>query len=58
MADFDEIWYGHYAIGGWSKLVLFNFVHSLAPKQRIVKLVRQDETAHAFLRMPVGPTLG
>jgi hypothetical protein len=23
--DLDEIWYGHYAIEGYPKLVLFNF---------------------------------
>jgi hypothetical protein len=24
--DLDEIWYGHYAIGDYPKIVLFNFL--------------------------------
>jgi hypothetical protein len=28
-ADFDEILYEHYAIGGYSSLLLYNFLHSV-----------------------------
>jgi hypothetical protein len=29
--NLDEIWYGCYAIGGCSKLVLFNFLQLVIP---------------------------
>jgi hypothetical protein len=29
--DFDEIWCGYYTIGGYPKLILFNFLQSVIP---------------------------
>jgi hypothetical protein len=26
--EINEIWYGHYAIGDWRRLTVFNYLHS------------------------------
>jgi hypothetical protein len=39
----SEIWYGRYAIGGCSKLVLFNFLQSVIPTWRMLKIVRWED---------------
>jgi hypothetical protein len=41
-ADSDEIWYGRYTIGAYSKIVLFDFIQSVTPTWRTNKLVRWD----------------
>jgi hypothetical protein len=38
-ADFDEIWYGRYAIGGYPKRVPFNFQNSAIPTWRTYELL-------------------
>jgi hypothetical protein len=38
--DLDEIWYGHYAIGEYPKIILFNFLQLAIPTWQINKLVR------------------
>jgi hypothetical protein len=40
--DLDEIWYGHYAIGDYPKIVILNFLQSVIPTSRTKKLVRWD----------------
>jgi hypothetical protein len=37
------MWYVDDAIGGWSKLVYFNFLESLIPTWRMLKLVRWED---------------
>jgi hypothetical protein len=40
--DFDEIWYGHYATGGYPKIVLFNFLDSVIPTWWMHEFVRWE----------------
>jgi hypothetical protein len=41
-ADLDETWYGHYAIGDYPKIVLFNFLQSVIPTWQMNKFVWWD----------------
>jgi hypothetical protein len=36
--DFDEIWYGHYAIGGYPKIVHSNFLQLVIPTWQMHEL--------------------
>jgi hypothetical protein len=40
--DFDEIWYGRYAVGGYRFLILFNFLQSIIPTWQTNELVRLE----------------
>jgi hypothetical protein len=30
--DWDEVWYGHYAMGAYPEILSFNFLQSVIPK--------------------------
>jgi hypothetical protein len=40
--DFDEIWYGFYAIGGHPNLILFNFLQLVITTWWVHKLLRWE----------------
>jgi hypothetical protein len=40
--DLDEIWYGRYAIGAYSKIALFNFLQQVIETWRTKELVTWD----------------
>jgi hypothetical protein len=41
--DFHEIWYGHYAVGDYSKFKIFNLIQSVIPMCWMLKLMRWDQ---------------
>jgi hypothetical protein len=41
--DLDEIWYGYYAIGHYSKVVLFSFPQLIIPTWQANKLMEWDQ---------------
>jgi hypothetical protein len=49
--DFYEVWYGRYAIGDYSKLIILNFVRSVIPTWRMLKIARWKHDDANRLRM-------
>jgi hypothetical protein len=51
--DFNEIWYGRYAMGDYSKIIVCNFPYSVIPTWRLLEVVRwsDDAITHDPLRM-------
>jgi hypothetical protein len=52
----NDIWYGCYAMGRYSKLILFKFLHMLIPTSRLLEVVRwinDDAITHDPLRIRI-----
>jgi hypothetical protein len=43
LTEIREIWYGRYAIGVYSKLILFTFLLSVISTWRMLKVVRCND---------------
>jgi hypothetical protein len=48
--DLDEIWYRRYAIGDYTKIILYNFLQLVIPTWQMKKLVRLGQHQYHLLQ--------